>query len=167
MEANNTGLPEPTKETINVEQVVQNYLIEPDMLFSNTEKATTTLGEVKFSEEDLKQSNVNNNFQNLSASGQYIPPFNNSASLKLTAPSVVLEKPIEPQNVSKKEFQNVLNQLTGTINPALQNLYSSVSAVMEKGKDPKGFTEIRPTYNGDAFFFADEVKRTSQKFLWS
>jgi hypothetical protein len=57
--------------------------------------------------------------------------------------------------------------LTGTINPALQNLYSSVSAVMEKGKDPKGFTEIRPTYNGDAFFFADEVKRTSQKFLWS
>jgi hypothetical protein len=173
-------------ENIKVEQVVQNYLIEPDFLTSNTEKAVFTLGDANLPQSEIINQNINFNLEAgpkltnyteslTDISGdtektinllQQIPFFKTDVT-KVTTPGTVFEKSGTPSYVTKKELQNVITQINSTVNPALQNLYTSVSAVMEKGKDPKGFTELRPTYNGDMFFFSDELNRVSQKFIWS
>ena len=170
---------EPT--SVEIEQVFQNYLIDPDYFTSNFEKAVTTLSEVKLPLEQLKlESDKSNNFisENISTKkfdkddddlkfNKNIPFFNAASTTKLETPAIVLEKPNIIENVSKKDLNNVITQLSATVNPAIKNLYTSVSALMNKGKDPKGFTEVRPTYNGDLFFFSDEIKKVSKKFIWS
>lgn len=159
-------------ENIKVEQVVQNYLIEPDFLTSNAEKATYTLGDANLPKIELINQNndsLTDIFEDTEKTVNLLQqiPFFKTDVTKVTTPGTVFEKPGTPSYVTKKELQNVITQINSTVNPALQNLYTSVSAVMEKGKDPKGFTELRPTYNGDMFFFSDELNRVSQKFIWS
>ncbi|MFN9956540.1 MAG: hypothetical protein ACK55I_25860, partial [bacterium] len=50
-------------ENIKVEQVVQNYLIEPDFLTSNTEKAVFTLGDANLPQSEIINQNINFNLE--------------------------------------------------------------------------------------------------------
>ena len=161
-------------EKIDVQQVFQNYLIEPDFLTTNFEKSVVSLGEVNLPQIKITEE-YNNNFQKINEENDNLKTigkfnfFDNSITnlSKYNTPINVLEKPKNPPLVTKKELDSVIKQLSGNINPAIENLYKSVSAVMDKGKDPKSYTEQRPTYNGDLYFFGDEVSKLSKKFLWS
>jgi hypothetical protein len=173
---------------VKVEQVVQNYLIEPDVFTSNSERAVASLGESNLPENELLNQSLNTPFDfgndlklferprsttsttvDTDTTNRLLQqiPFFETYVPKTVTPANILEKPNEPNFVTKKEFTGVISEINGTVNPALQNLYKSVSALMDKGKDPKGFTETRPTYNGDLHYFGDELTRTSQKFTWS
>ncbi len=176
------------KENVEAQQFSENYLIDPEFLFSNTEKAVTSLGDANLPQSELINKNASNFVNNLEI--KYIPPeqsttfdnINNELNYltktntknieyfttkKTNISPMVLDRPKDVDVVTRKEIQKIVTDLGTTINPALKNLYSSVSAMMEKGKDPKGFTELRPTYNGDAYFFSDELKKTSKKVSWA
>lgn len=145
------------EEKINVEKISQNYLIEPADLYTNAEKASSS-----FISMDLPEA------QNINLSQEASDFLKNINIDKNIVPKEVLN--LKPQNdnlQSEKELQNLKKQIDNTINPALKNLYSSVSSLANKSPDPKGFTETRPTFNGSKYFFDDELVKVSQKVSWA
>jgi hypothetical protein len=145
------------EEKINVEKISQNYLIEPADLYSNSEKASTS-----FISMDLPEA------QNINLSQAASDFLKNINIQKNIVPTEVLNAKPQTENIqSIKELENLKKQINNTINPAIKNLYGSVSSLANKSPDPKGFTETRPTFNGSKYFFDDELVKVSQKVSWA
>ena len=156
-----------TKEII-AEQITQNYLLQPQDLFNSQEKASYSFADMSMPE--VEAISINNYiFKDDTNINEEILQkdidFTNVNSIPKEPSPIIFKAPSQNLETNKK-INTIEQQLISNITPAISNLYKSVSALLNKGKDPKGYTEARPTYAGINLYFNDEKLRVSKTVEW-
>ena len=146
---------EPENNLPSVEQINQNYLIDPENLQTNAEKTNNSFLEMSLPEaEQIASYDLNeDNFLEVSKTKTPENIFN------------IQNKTQEFKN--SEEFKGLVSEINTSIKPSLNQMYNLVSQVINRTQDPKGFTDDRPTFNGVAFFFDEEKLRISDKPKWA
>jgi hypothetical protein len=168
-----------TKEII-AEQITQNYLLQPQDLFNSQEKASYSFADMSMPEveaisinnyifkddTDINEEIIEQNLTENKTSNTYEKiDFTNVNSIPKESSPIIFKAPSQNLETNKK-INTIEQQLISNITPAISNLYKSVSALLNKGKDPKGYTEARPTYAGINLYFNDEKLRVSKTVEW-
>lgn len=141
---------------IEVEQISQNYLIDPMDLMTNQEKAESAFIDMKLPESEpvTLAGTINDFLKNVNVN-------------KTLTPKEIMQLQKEEPVATTKELEKLKNDMLNTVTPAIKNLYSVTTSLARDRPSPSFFTEARPTYNGSNFYFDDENVRVTQHFPWS
>lgn len=139
-------------KNIEVEQINQNYLIEPSNLYSSEEEETDKNVTIDYPESDVVSIKANE-VREIDAD-------------KLKAPDSILKAESSSESI-EKNLKELSNSIKASYDPAIKNLYNTVSALTNKRTSPTSFTDERTIFNGGIYFFQDETSRVMEKLPWA
>jgi len=142
--------------TIQAQQISQNYLIDPADIIDEENQRENQFEDAVFPETDQTTSAEDISSGNVDLDVR-----------KNISPDSIKSIPIEEMENLKKQIEKMNEMVDKTVGPSIDNLYKVVSAMANKNTSPQSFTEERTAFDNSLLFFNKESSRVSQKMEWA
>lgn len=84
----------------------------------------------------------------------------------MQSPQVISEITDTEEKVSKNDLDNVKKEIENSLTPKLKQLNDSISSMATVDRNPKRFTENRPTYSLNGLIFYDRLTQITKAPEW-